>query len=276
MLKILSLFSLITSFTVNSDNHNKSANIIAGFKYDILLEGDNSGAMSVKISKSINEGYNILTKSDFELSGWWGSHLISSNLIEQFSSSGILLKADNMIIDGKKAYWTRMVLTDDELWTSSVQVKSVKQHEEEEFIGMMANIGSMFVSGAGDVLAVFSLLSADAESSHNNIRLSQNSYDTSFNNIPFYWLMHNKSLPDEVSILDSDNLSIYKMKIEIQDAENSNQELAGSSSYHYILTPEKGEPLHMWLTTDENNTPYFLQLTGEDEDGPFQIKIKQA
>ncbi len=273
MFKIFFIFTLITSLTVNSQNQ-ESTNIIAKFDYDILLEGDNTGAMSMKVLQLSNNEYNILTKSDIELSGWWGKHLVHSNLVEQFSSSGRLLKADNMIIDGKKAYWTKMILTEDELWTSSVQVKSIEEHEEEEFIGMIANIGSMFVAGAGDVLAVSNLLFAGAESSHNNIRLSQNSYDTSFNNIPFYWLKNNKSLPDEINILDSDTLSIYTMKTEVYKTETSNQEIFDSSVYHYVLTTKKGEPLHLWLAIDDNNIPHFIRLIGEDEDGPFQINLK--
>ncbi len=274
MVKIFIIFTLATSLLTVNAQSQESANNIAKFDYDILLEGDNTGIMSMTISQFSNNEYSILTNSDIKLSGWWGKHLVHSNMVEQFSNSGRLLKADNMILDGKKAYWTKMILANDELWASSVQVKSVKEHEEEEFIGMIANIGSMFVSGAGDVLAVSNLLFAGAESSHNNIRLSQDSYDTSFNNLPFYWLKYNKSLPAKINILDSDNLSIYTMKTKLIKVENNNQGLIDSSVYHYILTAKKGKPLHMWLTINDNNIPYFTRLTGADKDGHFQINLK--
>ncbi len=147
MFKILILFSFLISPTAHSKDQGLDS-IAAEFDYAILLDGDNAGAMTVRVSELSNGGYKIFIDTKLELSGWWGEHSIRSNSVEQYTRSGSLLTADNRILDGEKSLWITMELSGAEMWVSAVEVKSAKEHEEDEFVGVMVDIGSMSIPDA--------------------------------------------------------------------------------------------------------------------------------
>lgn len=283
MFKILCFFTLLISFRVSSENQD-SINLLIEFKYKILLEDNYKGVMKVKVLHSPNKSYSLLTSSEFSLSGWWGKYLVYTNLIEHFSKTGMLIQVNNMIIDGEEAYWKRLTLIRGQTWESTVKTKNIKKFDEEDFIDTIGDIGDKLIVRERDVLTVSNLLFTGSESSNKSIRLPKKSYDTSFNNIPFYWQRHHNSLPDEINIIDTETESIYKLKIEkinsqenhkfsTDNSHNSSQNNIDSTIDYYVFTPDNGKPIHMWLTINRNNIPYFIKLTGEDEDGTFHIEI---
>lgn len=251
----------------------KAPNAIAEFNYDIFIEGEKSGHLTMNISPITNDGYSISSNSVLELSGWWGEHSFKSNVTEHFSGDGVLKSADNMIWDGDKAYWIRMKTSGDELWASSVQVKNAAEHEDEAFVGVAVDIGMMFIPGAGEVLAISGLLLSEPGSSHENIRFPQNTYDTSLSNMGIFWWKNNKTLPENINILDVDILSIYQMRAGYHGIKDIKVGAHSIPTHYYELTPKKGKPLHMWFAVNQQNIPFIVQLTGEDSDGSFKVKM---
>ncbi len=266
---------LLTSPAAHADEL-KTPSTTAEFNYDIFLDGENSGHLKMNISPVGASGYSISSISVLELSGWWGEHSFKSNVTENFSADGVLKSADNMIMDGNKAFWIRMKTSGDELWASSVQVRSAAEHEDDEFVGVMVDVGAMVIPGAGEVLAISELILSETGSSHENIRFPQNTYDTSLSNMGIYWLKNNKTLPENINILDVDNLSIYKMRAVYHGIKDIKIGSGSISTHYYEFIPKKGKPLYVWFAVNQQNTPYIVQLTGEDNDGSFEVKLNKV
>lgn len=271
LLLIIALFSIPMGYSRANDGEN----VVTKFTCEIFTKGNVIGEMTTAISKS-SKGYEISTKRNIEFNSLWGKRNVRSNLLEKFSSSGVLLESDSMVLDGKKAFWTKVARSNNELWGSSVQVRSVSEHDNKELVGLMTNIGGLFIPEAGGVMGV--VFGTHSTTSRKNVRFPQDSHHSSLNNLPFYWLKNSKNFPDKINILDSDDLSIYKMSVEYLGVEEVKTRRRLFSAKHYVLKSkktflEKREPLHIWLAV-RRGIPFFVQLKGKDNDGFFHVKIR--
>jgi hypothetical protein len=105
------------------------------YHYELLSNAENVGEINVKVIDQEDGSYVITESTLFNITSTWGDINTRSTQIETFSPVGELLKADVKTLNGKKAYWRKAALTDNELWASYTQVQNVTEKEEEELAG---------------------------------------------------------------------------------------------------------------------------------------------
>jgi hypothetical protein len=247
------------------------------YQYEILSNAENVGELNVKVIDQADGSYVINQSTLLNTVSMWGEINIRSTQIEIFSPAGDLLKADVKTLNGKKAYWRKAELSDDELWASYTQIQNVTEKEEDEFAGAALALASNIIPGLGNVLGVAQLFLSDDDGQPENIRFPASTYDTSFSNLPFYWSSKQHKLPAQLNLFDSEKLAITAFHIE-DLGQKTVQLISGGGTVetsHYKFQAPKGKPMEVWLAVSDHNSPYFYQVVGVDDDGSFHIVIKQ-
>jgi hypothetical protein len=268
------LLSIVSSFSIASTTQEEETHI---YHYDLMSEAVNVGDVTIQVVEQADGGYVVAESTSIETPGWLGDISSNSNQIESYSSDGDFLKADVKTLSGNQAFWSKAEISGDELWASYTQVENLTEKEEGEFIGAAAAIASNMVAGLGSVLAITQLFLSDADAPLNNVRMSTSTYETSFANLPFYWMGNQYKLPAVLSLFDSGTLAVNTFDTQYLGAQTfqlDSKEGAVVTS-HYKLTTEDGPGLEIWLAVSERKSPYFYQLTGADSDGPFQVLLTQ-
>lgn len=268
------LLSIVFSFSTASTGQENETYI---YRYDLMSEAVNVGDITIQVVDQADGGYVVAETTSIDTPGWLGDISSHSTQIESYSSEGVFLQADVKTLSGSQAYWRKAEVSGDELWASYTQVENLTEKEEGEFIGAAAAIASNMVAGLGNVLAITQLFLSDADAPPNNVRVSTSTYETSFANLPFYWMGKQYKLPAVLSLFDSGTLAVNTFDTQFlgeQAFQLGSKEGAVITS-HYKLTTEDGPDLEIWLAVSERKSPYFYQLTGTDSDGPFQILLTQ-
>jgi hypothetical protein len=247
------------------------------YHYEILSNAENVGEINVKVIDHADGSYVITESTRLNTVSAWGTVNRHSTQIETFSPAGDLLKTDVKTLDGKKAYWRKAELSNEELWASYTQVQNVTEKEEEEFAGAALALASNMIPVLGNALGVAQLFLSDADATPQNSRFPASTYDTSFANLPFYWSSKQHNLPAQLNLFDSEKLAITTFHIE-DLGQKIVQLISGGGTVqtsHYKLQPRKGQPIEVWLAVSDHNSPYFYQVVGIDDDGPFHFVFKQ-
>lgn len=247
------------------------------YHYELLSNAENVGEINVKVIEQADGSYVITESTLFNITSRWGDINTRSTQIEAFSPVGKLLKADVKTLNGKKAYWRKAELSDNELWASYTQVQNVTEKEEEELAGTALALASNMIPGLGNALGVAQLLLSDDDAQPENLRFPASTYDTSFSNLPFYWSSKQHNLPAQLNLFDSEKLAITAFHIEDLGQKIVQLSSGGGAveTSHYKLQAPKGQPMEVWLAVSDHNSPYFYQVVGVDDDGPFHIVFKQ-
>jgi hypothetical protein len=247
------------------------------YHYELLSNAENVGEINVKVIEQADGSYVITESTLFNITSMWGDINMRSTQIEAFSPVGKLLKADVKTLNGKKAYWRKAELSDNELWASYTQVQNVTEKEEEELAGTALALASNMIPGLGNALGVAQLFLSDDDAQPENLRFLASTYDTSFSNLPFYWSSKQHNLPAHLNLFDSEKLAITAFHIEDLGQKIVQLSSGGGAveTSHYKLQAPKGQPMEVWLAVSDHNSPYFYQVVGVDDDGPFHIVFKQ-
>ncbi len=277
-ISILILFCFCISTTdAEPLNHSgdKWGESKALFQYDIFSADDDIGDINIHIIKLNPAGHVFHELSQINVSGIWGKIELISSLSEEYSGHGELIKADKKERDGKKAFWTQIQLLDEEIWASTTQIKKLSEIEEQQFVDLSVGLISSMIPNVGDVISISQLIFSDSDGKKDSFRIDKDSYDTTFSNMPFYWQKNQYQFPAELTILDTDTLSVYSVKTEFMGTEkNIKTQSIGGTKHHYRMTPPEGKHFDIWVAVDAQNTPHLVQLIAEDKDGEFKIKIK--
>jgi len=274
MIKYLTIIALLASTTAFTQDIVEDPSSV--FFYDIFSEGEDIGEMSIQIIGSPSSDYVILENSHIRISGWWGDIDIRNSQSEEYSITGMLLKADSKTLSGKKIFWTKIKSLEKELLASFIQVENLTEQEEEIFSNMIMTTAINFNPRFNELNSTSQPLSADNNAFSENTRFPRNSYDTTFSNLPIYWKKAKKEMPEIIKVLDSENLSIDEIRITYLGLEDIEIGASNISAHHYKMIPEEKKHIDIWLAVNHRKTPYFVQLAGEDEDGPFHIKLKSG
>ncbi len=268
------LLSIVSLFSIASTAQEIETHI---YHYDLTSESVDVGNVTIQVVEQADGGYVVAESTSIETPGWLGDISSRSTQIENYSSEGVFLQADVKTISGSQAYWRKAEVSGEELWASYTEVENLTEKEEREFIGAAVGIASNMVAGLGSVLALGQLFLSDADAPLDNVRMSTSTYETSFANLPFYWMDKEYELPAVLSLFDSGTLAVNTFDTQFlgeQTFQLGSKEGAVITS-HYKLTTEDGPDLEIWLTVSERKSPYFYQLSGTDNDGPFQILLTQ-
>jgi hypothetical protein len=271
---LLLLLSIASSFSIASTTKEVETHV---YHYDLMSEAVNVGDITIQVVEQADGGYVVAESTSIETPGWLGDISGHSTQIESYSPEGVFLKADVKTLSGNKAFWRKAEISGDELWASYTQVENLSEKEEGEFLGAAVAVASNMVAGLGNILAITQLFLSDADAPLNNVRMSTSAYETSFANLPFYWMGKHYKLPAVLSLFDSGTLAVNTFDTQYLGAETFQ---LGSSegavvTSHYKLTTENGPDLEVWMGVSERLSPYFHQLSGTDSDGPFQILLSQ-
>lgn len=247
------------------------------YHYEIFSNAENVGEINVKVIDQADGSYVITESTRLSAVSAWGKINRHSTQIETFSPAGDLLKTDVKTLNGKKAYWRKAELSNEELWASYTQVQNVTEKEEAEFAGAALALATNMIPGLGNALGVAQLFLSDDNAPPENIRFPASTYDTSVANLPFYWSSKQHNLPTQLNLFDSEKLTITAFQIEDLGEKIVQLMSAGGTvqTSHYKLRPPKGQPMELWLAVSDHNSPYVYQLVGVDDDGPFHIVLKQ-
>lgn len=276
---LLNVFSTVIYCQSINFADEKSIAVKSMFQYDILVENEDIGDSKIHVIKAINGTVVLHELSHIKTSGFLGKVDLTSSLTEEFSKNGSLFKADIKERVNKKVFWTQLQSVENEIWATRTQIKKLSEIQEQQFIDISVGLLANMVSNVGEIIAISQLIFSDdeeaTESLQKNLRIDKTSFDTTFISIPHLWQNNQYQFPAEMTILDTELLSVYPAKIEYVAKEFlMNTESHEVLTDHYRIMPPKSAPIDIWLAKDPQNVPHFVQIVGEDKDGKFKIKLK--
>lgn len=235
------------------------------FEYAVYIDGKDAGILSVQYILKSDGSYIIEQKYEIKSTGFFGfgGVELKSTLTETHTNNGLLLKADNKLMDRSKLFWTLSELSGDEYLVFRAQLKNEQEKEEEEFIELVKGVVVHLVPGAGEVLAISELILSDGHEAVVGTRFARDSFDTSFLGIPYLWKNLGYVLPDSMYIFDTEKMYIYSAEIEYRGEGHHHFNGAVVTSHHYTLNPSGADSTEIRLASADGGDPHFLEVVGD-------------
>jgi hypothetical protein len=246
--------------------------------YALSSNGETIGSSRVQISHYTDGAYQLREYTHIHTQGWWGELDIRSASVEQHAADGRLVSADNKAYDGDHVVWTQANTKLNEVWLSKAEVEHLDQREEQALADIALIVLGHIAPEAGEALAISQSLLAEPRSKPEALRVSHSTFDTDFNNLPFFWAEQQYSLPAAIRLLDLDTLEIKQYQVSMPKNTQCGSSGGARKCQFYVLEAAgswwtKKTPLKLWLAVNKHNVPHFIRVEGTDEDGPFQMKL---
>lgn len=246
-----SLFTLPFILSATIANANPDTNE-SRYEYDIYSNGKVAGVASRQVN--IHEtGTEIRETATYSKPGILERTPIILSRIEQYTSTGRLLSADIKHNKGKAIYWSRTESVDGEIWSMASPITSAAEKEDAQFINLVLAALGGTSSGAGEILALSSLLFWDSKAAEANARFPDTDYHTTLQFLPMHWLNAGKTLPDQLDIFDLARHQPETAKIiPFIDPDHPGD--------CYRLEPAGMETLTLCLSQEDSEAPHFSLL----------------
>lgn len=239
--------------------------------YAVHIDKEPVGSLSVNY-KPVGEDLNVIEQTlDINVPGVLGDNSLQSALSETHKVGGKLIKADNKVTENDKVYWTKIELFGDEFLVSRSELTNDQQKEDAEAVDMAKGVVAYLLPGAGNVMMIGEVLLTDDKDLPKNNRLTQNSFDTSFLNLPYVWQKHDQSFPKSLRIFDTENAYIFSADVTYAGDETLTISDQTFNAKRYTINVKDADPTDIWLMADDNDTPYFLKITGKDNGDDYQV-----
>ena len=236
----------------------------AFFEYALFYENKYVGDLSIQYSSGDEGSYIVEQKYQIKSKGFFGigGMELKNTLVETYTDNGLLLRADNKLIERSKLFWTLSELSRDEYLVFRAQLKNEQEKEEEEFIELVKDVAAHLVPGAGEVFAIGELILSDGHEAVVGTRFPRDGFDTTFLGIPYLWRNLGYMLPDSMHIFDTEEMHIYFADIEYQGEEYHSIDGAVVTSHHYTLKTSGTDLTDIKIASADSGEPYFLEVLG--------------
>lgn len=263
-----------SALAIEKSNEIKNESRYIVLNYDIYSEGEDVGDVTTKISLQDNR-HVIIEQSHIKMSGWWWSIDFITIMSEEFENGNELVKADSKTFDEGVAYWTKIKSQENGVWMQYIKIPETNPEEEKKFAKLAFEIEGKTSANTENILLLSESIFADRHIGGEEGLAPKNSFDTTWNNLPFYiQRMADNRIPGKLKILDTENLEIDVFTVEEIGRETLMIGAEKISTHHLAFSNAKTSTSHIWINTDKRSIPCVVRHTGEDEDGPFEIVIK--
>ncbi|WP_102796152.1 hypothetical protein [Bowmanella denitrificans] len=239
--------------------------------YEVQVDGDLVGSMSIERQQQ-DQTLLLVSRTYLQVPSWGGDYDVRSVTAEEHQAS--LVKADTRTIEDGKTIWKRVSRETDEYWLSASRVATASEAEEQALVDATSGVLTGMVPGLGDALTILSLFSEPARPSSSGMRISEGDIDSSLLYLPCYWLTVKQQLPDELRLLDSEEIYLRHMQLQQSNEQDMTVQGQQLATRYYRYQNKQGENLEIWLGQTPQG-PAIVQLKGEEDDTPYLIKLKE-
>lgn len=244
--------------------------------YDLIVSNKKIGEIVLTTHALSNGGYKIVQQLKIDTQGFWGKIKVEGQTEETHTGSGLLEKASNKVQENNKVYWSKVSLSGSEYLAFRAQMKNDDEKEMDDVFAVANGVVSYLVPGAGDMIAIGSVILADDKNAPRSDRFTKDSFDTSLMGLPLMWQRNNYSLSASLRVFDIQEMAVFGGKVSFRGIETVTLGGEKVPAHRYTLASEGGDPLDVWMCIDGSRLPHFVQLTGKESGTPFKIVLRSG
>ncbi|MEM9630697.1 MAG: hypothetical protein AAGA50_05205 [Pseudomonadota bacterium] len=242
--------------------------------YDLLVSDKKIGEIVLTTHPDSGGGYRIAQQLKIDTQGFWGRINVESLTEEFHATQGLLEKASSKTRESNKVYWSKVALSGSEYLAFHAQMKNEDEKEMDEVFALAKGVVSYLVPGAGDVMAIGSVILADDKNASRNDRFTKDSFDTSLMGLPLMWQRNDFRLPATLRVFDIQEMAVFGGRVSFKGVETVTLGSQKISAHRYSLEAEGGEPIDVWLRIVGSGLPHFVQLAGKESGTAFKIVLR--
>ena len=258
---------IIVIATVSSKAQNSRA-------YDLLVSNKKIGEIVLTTQPLSDGGYKIAQQLLIDTEGFWGNIKVESLTEETHAKSGLLEKASSKTRENNKVYWSKISLSGSEYLAFRAQMKNEDEKDMDDVFALAKGVVSYLVPGAGDVMAVGSVILADDKNAPRNDRFTKDGFDTSLMGLPLMWQRNEFRLPATLRVFDIQEMAVFGGKVSFKGVDTVTLGKEKVLAHRYTLEAQGGQPVDVWLRLVGSGLPHFVQLTGKEGGTPFKIVLR--
>ncbi|MCF6211922.1 MAG: hypothetical protein L3J88_03575 [Gammaproteobacteria bacterium] len=241
--------------------------------YDILSEGIDVGDATLKLLKT-KDRLLIVEHSNIKISGFLWSIDLTTVLSEEFQHDSGFMKSYSKTVDDGMLYWTKISPATEMFLGKYIEIDKISTQEEKLFSRLVFLVTGKISSNVEEIISASEAIFTKRTKKVEEGKFPKGSFDVTINELPFFIQRNTgKQLPQNLNILDTENLEISQMSINdlgMKTIQVGNQKI----QVRHLILSDKKQTSQLWIKEDVTSLPYIVRHTGEDEDGKYEITLK--